>query len=481
MSPAAQLHALQELARTRGLSLVETYEDAVQSGSSENRPAFQRLIADLKRRDRGWSHLLIYDTSRLARGRYIAQTFKHQCKRHGVTVIFGNVPEMDPVSAIIVESVLEAMDEIHSLTSRDKGLAGMAENVRRGFRAGGRAPWGYELQHEATGAVRDGRPVMKSRLAPNADAPAAAAYLKARATGVPRTIAAEEAGRRDSSLVATEWNALTYAGCTVWNVHRDKKLRGNGESKRKPRDEWQVTLDTHPALITRAEAEAILTQLETSDLAAAVSAAKRAQSSYLLTEVLVAPDGRKWVGSAGRYGLRGEKGKRGRWVSATEVDRAVLARIRADLREPTVLDAMLAALRESAPESPAIAVRAEIAKLVKQRERASRLALTDDGDAYVGLVAELGRKITAMTREAEALEADGTANDGLSKITRAQLQELLLGLDDDRALIGALQAVELDPATLRGTLTYRLSLASPGRYARFARQGVAGGGFGLAA
>lgn len=42
------------------------------------------------------------------------------------------------------------------MTSREKGLAGMAENVRAGFRAGGVAPYGYNLERVATGAVRDG-------------------------------------------------------------------------------------------------------------------------------------------------------------------------------------------------------------------------------------------------------------------------------------------------------------------------------------
>jgi hypothetical protein len=36
----------------------------------------------------------------------------------------------------------------------------MAENVRQGWRAGGKAPRGYELAHTATGAIRDGVPVM---------------------------------------------------------------------------------------------------------------------------------------------------------------------------------------------------------------------------------------------------------------------------------------------------------------------------------
>ena len=41
-------------------------------------------------------------------------------------IIFAKVPEVDPISQVILDSVLQAMDEVHSLMSREKGLAGMA-------------------------------------------------------------------------------------------------------------------------------------------------------------------------------------------------------------------------------------------------------------------------------------------------------------------------------------------------------------------
>ena len=78
------------------------------------------------------------------------------------------------------------MDEVHSLMSREKGLAGMAENVRQGYRAGGVAPRGYRLRRVETGAIRDGEPVRKSVLELAPDAPQIARYLKLRATGQPR-------------------------------------------------------------------------------------------------------------------------------------------------------------------------------------------------------------------------------------------------------------------------------------------------------
>ncbi|MDR0780978.1 MAG: recombinase family protein, partial [Pseudomonadales bacterium] len=181
----AQRRELVTLAHSRNLSVAAEFADAVQSGSTEDRPAFRDLAVAIKNKQRGWAHLLVLDTSRIARGRFIAQAFKRECAKHGVQILYAKLPETDPISTVILESVFEAIDEVHSLMSREKGLAGMAENVRQGFRAGGRAPHGYRLEHTPTGAVRDGKPVTKSQLRLAGGHETVRQYLTARAAGTP--------------------------------------------------------------------------------------------------------------------------------------------------------------------------------------------------------------------------------------------------------------------------------------------------------
>jgi len=222
----AQRRELAELAKARSCKAVEEFADAVESGKDEDRPGFQRLIAAVRNPRRGWDTLLVLDTSRIARRRHLALMFERECERAGVRLVYKSLPETDPVTEMLLKSILQAMDEWHSLTSRAKGLTGMRENVRQGFRAGGRAPRGYQLEAVDTGATRDGQPVRKSRLVPSPDAPAVQAYLRARAEGRPRASAGLP-GVHKTSLVGMEWNALTYAGHTVWNVHAEA---GSGRS-----------------------------------------------------------------------------------------------------------------------------------------------------------------------------------------------------------------------------------------------------------
>ncbi len=434
VSISAQRRALETLAQSRGIEIATRFEDAVFSGSTEDRPAFQQLVRAIKDRRRGWDVLLVLDTSRIARGRYIAQAFKRECARYGVTILYAKVPETDPVSTVILDAVFEAIDEVHSIMSREKGLAGMAENVRAGFRAGGRAPLGYVLTHHATGAIREGRPVMKSRLALDADAAAVGAYLKERAAGTSRALARRRhlPALGPTTLIGIEWNALCYAGHTVWNRHHELTAQGERTGrKRRPRDEWLVQRDTHPALITDLEAERILVALETSPIGAALARARRDGSRYLLGGMLVTGAGELWSGLSGRwYRLRAEGGRRGVCLPLAAIETPILARVARDLRSRPFLVRLVEGLRqeEELGGRSAEVIREEIRRLEREKSRAAQLSLQgDDGGTFFGLVQERARQISARQRELEALQAAHARRDTMTRLTIADVQAALLG------------------------------------------------------
>ena len=67
---------------------------------------------------------------------------------------------LNPTIAIsLVLGMLRQWDVFHSEFSAEKGRAGMLTNIEKGFRAGGKAPIGYKLEHHETGALRAGVPV----------------------------------------------------------------------------------------------------------------------------------------------------------------------------------------------------------------------------------------------------------------------------------------------------------------------------------
>lgn len=192
VSNDSQYHELLQVAERRGFEIVGRYEDAVESGKDWDRPGFQELIRSIRNTRRGWDAILVKDTSRIARRRALALIFEEQeCAQHGVEVVYANVPDGgDAATVMILRTLLQAMDEWHSLTSREKGLAGMAQNVRNGYRAAGGAPYGYQLEKHAIGPIRNGVPVTKSTLAVSQEAPMVKAYLEQRGAGIARMEAA---------------------------------------------------------------------------------------------------------------------------------------------------------------------------------------------------------------------------------------------------------------------------------------------------
>jgi DNA invertase Pin-like site-specific DNA recombinase len=98
----------------------------------------------LKDPARSWNHLLALDTSRIARNQYLAHAFHYECEKRGIKVVYAKVPETNTLMDVVIRSVMQSFDQLHSLMSREKGLSGMAETLSR-VGAGGRAPYGCRL------------------------------------------------------------------------------------------------------------------------------------------------------------------------------------------------------------------------------------------------------------------------------------------------------------------------------------------------
>lgn len=342
-------------------------------------------------------------------------------------------------------------------------------------RAGGRAPLGYQIEHVETGAMREGAPVTKSRLAPSDDAPRVAAYLKAKTAGAGRTQALRDAGLdiAATTAIGMEWNALTYAGHTVWNVRYEIGQGGyNGGSKRRPRAEWMTQRDTHPALITDDEAEILLNALENSSR----KDARRTRADYLLTGVLRAPDGAAWHGDGEGFYRLG-KGKR---VKAATVEQAVLASLAGDLRGPEFVAAFTAAARAQADgrqkDADLPKLKREIADIERQIARlTSLLGHTSAPEPLLRQVeTHEARRVALRDEIAHRAEREADAAK-VRSLTEAQVSRLLRSLADDMEALdrehlkefvrGMLDKIELDAQASTLRLYYRLStgvrVASP--------------------
>ena len=467
VSIAAQRRKLEKLAKDRNFEIHAEYLDVVESAKSEDRDGLQSLMRDMKLPARPWNTIITLNTSRLSRRQWFAFVFRRECEREKIDLIFEQVPDMDPVSALIMHSVLTAMDEIHSLKSREDGIAGMKENVRQGWRAGGRAPKGYQLDHVETDVVRDGRPVLKSRLAPSTDLPMVGRYLAARARKQPRTAVKRDLGISwpTTTLISLEWNALTYAGHTVWNRHAPS---GSGR-KYRPRSEWIIENNTHEGVISDAEAKILIHDRENSRHAAATSAGKAGASGYLLTGLLVAPDGRPWTGCEGKY-YRFRHPGQSRRVHRELLDKAILGQLQDNMTDAEFLEGLASEARSAAkPVDEIKRLKRSMIDINRKIDRCMELAieLTDHAPA-MRKVDQLERERNDISYRIRDIELEAEERAVLANVTADDVKQLLNALDDPIALLKALVVrVTLDPDDLACRIDYRLdvpdrlSMASP--------------------
>ena len=137
-----QLHDCYEYARRNELNIVGEYIDRAISGMTDDRPDFQRMIADAPKKQ--FQRIIVWKLDRFARNRYDSAIYKHKLKQHGVRVVSAmeNVGEGD--ESILLEALMEASAEYYSLDLKKKIRRGQRETIAKGRWCGGKVPYGYK-------------------------------------------------------------------------------------------------------------------------------------------------------------------------------------------------------------------------------------------------------------------------------------------------------------------------------------------------
>lgn len=138
-----QLRDCYEYAKRNDYTVIGEYIDRAISGSTDERPDFQRMIRDAAKRQ--FERVIVWKLDRFARNRYDSATYKHKLKQYGVKVISAmeNVGEGD--ESVLLEALLEASAEYYSLDLKKKINRGMRESALKGTYVGGVIPYGYKV------------------------------------------------------------------------------------------------------------------------------------------------------------------------------------------------------------------------------------------------------------------------------------------------------------------------------------------------
>lgn len=139
----AQIDAIALYCKQNSISLGNIYADRAQSGTSDNRTAFQKMMTDASKHT--FDYIIVHKLDRFSRDRYNSAINKKKLKDCGVTVLSVLEKLDDSPESVILESVLEGMAEYYSKNLAREVKKGLYKNVEKGKCNGGPTPYGYNV------------------------------------------------------------------------------------------------------------------------------------------------------------------------------------------------------------------------------------------------------------------------------------------------------------------------------------------------
>ncbi len=139
----AQVRAIKEYAERNGYALHKIYADRGISGTTDNRPEFQRMIDDAK--NEAFDVVIVHKLDRFARNRADSAIYRQELSKHNIRLVsvlenFDESPE-----SIILQSVIEGYNEYYSKNLRREVIKGLKENALSCRFTGGIPCLGYDI------------------------------------------------------------------------------------------------------------------------------------------------------------------------------------------------------------------------------------------------------------------------------------------------------------------------------------------------
>jgi site-specific DNA recombinase len=138
-----QLAHAERYCAERGHVIVARYVDAGASARDDNRPEFQRMLADIRSGPVAGDLLLVHSFSRFFRDTFGSAFYGRELEKFGVRLISATQEVGEDSSGALIRNVLSAFDEYSSLETAKHVSRSMLENARRGFWNGSKPPFGY--------------------------------------------------------------------------------------------------------------------------------------------------------------------------------------------------------------------------------------------------------------------------------------------------------------------------------------------------
>ena len=142
----AQVAECEQFARNNNMIVVVTFIDEAESGRSDNRPQFQKMVSEATSKDKPFEVVLVWKFSRFSRDRVDNAIYKNRLKKRGVRIISIKEPTDDSPAGQFMEGVIEEVDAFYSANLSQEVRRGQRKVAERGYYPGNKAPYGYRLE-----------------------------------------------------------------------------------------------------------------------------------------------------------------------------------------------------------------------------------------------------------------------------------------------------------------------------------------------
>ena len=139
-----QLEVCYKYAQDNGYTVINEYIDRAQTGRTDDRYQFQKMIKDTAKKI--FDTIIVYQFDRFARNRYDSAIYKKALKDNGVTLLSAREIISDDASGVLSEAILEGMAEYYSIELSQKVNRGMEINAEKCKSNGGTTPLGYRIE-----------------------------------------------------------------------------------------------------------------------------------------------------------------------------------------------------------------------------------------------------------------------------------------------------------------------------------------------
>lgn len=143
-----QLHECYKYAEKNGLSILDEYIDRATTGTNDNRPAFQKMLADSERTT-AWDIVLVYAIDRFGRNSIEIAINKQKLIKNGKNLISAtqrtstNIDGSKNLDGILLENMYIGLAEYYSAELSQKIRRGLTESRNKGLFCGGKVVYGY--------------------------------------------------------------------------------------------------------------------------------------------------------------------------------------------------------------------------------------------------------------------------------------------------------------------------------------------------